>query len=888
MATWGSSGSGNGQFNSPRGVAVDCGGNIYVADTANHRIQKLNADGVPVATWGSYGSGNGQFSNPNGLAVDSEGNIYVADLSNHRIQKLNAEGTHVATWGSFGSGNGQFRYPRGLAVDSGGNIYVADSNNHRIQKLNAEGTPVATWGSSGSGNGQFNNPDGVAIDSGGNIYVADINNHRIQKLNAEGTHEATWGSPGSGDGQFNYPRGVAVDSGGNIYVADTENHRIQFMDVRPIIIETIPLDGGASIFIDQNIIINYNENIFPSDGIYMITIKKEETEIEYTYQINEKTLTINPNENLDYFSIYTVNIPKEAIKDSANYHLENNYTFSFTTGPAPDLSAPYVINTEPVNHETKVAIDQDIETTFSETILEKNINLLTLKNGTTVVDYDYNITDNQLTINPNYDLDYGTLYTVTIPSGTVQDYVYNQSDAFAFNFTTINNNADLSNIQLSNGSLNPNFAPNTTDYEVNVGYSISSIAITPTLDDINGKVEVNGNIVISNTLSNPISLNVGNNTINVLVTAEDTVTTKEYTITVKRGKNNNQNSGSGESSGNGVSVSAPQNQTTTPNTPEQNDQLLRQSLEKTREAILSLKNIEPPIAKISVHMIQALTNKEKSLTIENTGIKVSFHPNSLNTSQIIKAAEDENSFVELRVEALTEREMKEVLEKAPFGENTGIFELGGKVFDLTAYITITNEDGTTSTEKIDSFTEPVAITIDLSDIELTDEDIEKLSGVRYETDENGEIRLVKLGGSYDKERKTFTFYTDQFSLYSIIKVNKLTTINLTIDQLKSIVNNEIKTNDVAPIIINNRTMVPVRFIAENLGAEVRWDAETRTVFINLEGKILSMIIDEPLEDFDTSPTIVNNRTLVPIRYISEKLGANVVWFSSNKTVSIVK
>ena len=135
-----------GQFKSPSGVAVDGAGNLYVADSGNHRIQKLSPTGEPLAQWGTEGSAAGQFFQPGGVAVDSDGNIYVADGSlfggpNSRIQQLSANGEPMAEWGTRGSAPGQFRAPQGIAVDGVGNIFVADTLNDRIQKLTAGRLP---------------------------------------------------------------------------------------------------------------------------------------------------------------------------------------------------------------------------------------------------------------------------------------------------------------------------------------------------------------------------------------------------------------------------------------------------------------------------------------------------------------------------------------------------------------------------------------------------------------------------------------------------------------------------------------------------------------------------------------------------------------------------
>src|SRR5438876_332613 len=138
--------------------------------------------GTFLTTWGSSGTGDGQFDFPFGVATDGSGNVYVADYGNDRIQKFDASGTFVTAWGSGGAGNGQFNCPYGVATDGSGNVYVADDGNHRIQKFDASGTFLTTWGSDGSGNGQFHFPHGVATDGSGNVYVSDTNNQRIQEF----------------------------------------------------------------------------------------------------------------------------------------------------------------------------------------------------------------------------------------------------------------------------------------------------------------------------------------------------------------------------------------------------------------------------------------------------------------------------------------------------------------------------------------------------------------------------------------------------------------------------------------------------------------------------------------------------------------------------------
>ena len=141
-------GTGNAaKFNNPNDVAVDSSGYVYVADTSNHRIRKISPASVVSTFAGSSsgdddGTGNAaKFNNPNGVAVDSSGYVYVADTRNHRIRKIDPAGV-VSTFAGSSSGDddgaladAQFNNPRGVAVDSSGNVYVADTNNNRIRKI---------------------------------------------------------------------------------------------------------------------------------------------------------------------------------------------------------------------------------------------------------------------------------------------------------------------------------------------------------------------------------------------------------------------------------------------------------------------------------------------------------------------------------------------------------------------------------------------------------------------------------------------------------------------------------------------------------------------------------------------------------------------------------
>ena len=200
----GTPGVGDGQFNAPYGVAVDGFGDVYVADTRNNRIQKLSATGRFLARWGrnggdgSGGTGSGEFSSPRGIAVDDLGHVYVADHDNNRVVKLSPTGRFMARWGrnhgdgTPGSGNGEFRVPYTIALDGAGDIYVTDVLNHRIQKFGPTGRFIARYGHNGGDGtpgtalGDFEEPYGVATDCRSNVYVTEEGTARVQKLGVAG------------------------------------------------------------------------------------------------------------------------------------------------------------------------------------------------------------------------------------------------------------------------------------------------------------------------------------------------------------------------------------------------------------------------------------------------------------------------------------------------------------------------------------------------------------------------------------------------------------------------------------------------------------------------------------------------------------------------------
>lgn len=166
-------------------IAVDGDGNSFVTELGFNRVKKFDSNGFSAGSWGTAGSGNGQFDGPYGIAVDAIGNVLVGDNGNTRVQIFNNSGLYLTKFGTSGSGPGQFNGLTDIAVDGSGNIFVADFLDNRIQRFDANGAFLNEWGSAGTGDGQFNTPSGIATDANGHVFVVDRNNDRVQKFGCQ-------------------------------------------------------------------------------------------------------------------------------------------------------------------------------------------------------------------------------------------------------------------------------------------------------------------------------------------------------------------------------------------------------------------------------------------------------------------------------------------------------------------------------------------------------------------------------------------------------------------------------------------------------------------------------------------------------------------------------
>lgn len=253
----------------PGAVAVDRRGNLYIADTMNHRVRKVDAATGVISTIAGTGqrrySGDGglatkaALNEPVALAVDDRGNLYIADQSNNRVRRVDLNTgliTTVAGTGEMGyTGDGMpavaagLSGPSGLAIGPDGDLYIADTFSGRIRRVELTTGLISTVAGDGgeyrfSGRAEelstsLSRPHAIAMDRDGNLFVTDSDSHLIRRWDRKkkiitrlaGSGRAEFGGDGGDplNGSLNYPFGVVVDGAGNVYIADTFNHRVRMI-----------------------------------------------------------------------------------------------------------------------------------------------------------------------------------------------------------------------------------------------------------------------------------------------------------------------------------------------------------------------------------------------------------------------------------------------------------------------------------------------------------------------------------------------------------------------------------------------------------------------------------------------------------------------------------
>ena len=266
----------------PGGLAYDSAGDLFFAETARHVVRRVSPTGIlsTVAGTGVQGFGGdggpavaALLDSPGAVALDGAGNLFIADSHNHRIRRVDAGSGGITTLAGTGqvgaSANGtlaknaQMDRPTAVAFDTAGSLFFADSGTHLVRRIDHATSILTTVAGNGvqgfSGDGgpalaaAIDTPSGLAVDGAGNLYLADTHNQRVRRVDAATgviTSVAGTGQSGfSGDGgaagmaALRLPRGLALDAAGNLYLADASNHRVRRIDAATGQMTTVAGDG---------------------------------------------------------------------------------------------------------------------------------------------------------------------------------------------------------------------------------------------------------------------------------------------------------------------------------------------------------------------------------------------------------------------------------------------------------------------------------------------------------------------------------------------------------------------------------------------------------------------------------------------------------------------
>lgn len=382
------------ELDKPAGVCIDASGNIYIADFWFHRVRKVDAVTGNISTIAGTGTagynGDGiaatsaQLDKPRKVCVDASGNVYIADSYNHRIRKIDASTGIISTVAGNGTSgynndgiaadSAELYFPGGVFVDASGNIYIADVYNHRVRKVDASTGKISTIAGNGtagySGDGaagtaaELNYPWGLCADNSGNVYIADEFNNRIREVDASTGNINTFAGTGTagynGDGimattaQLNTPSDVFADAYGRVFISDASN-RIRVVDLSTSMISTIAgngtagyngdgiaatsaeLSGPGGIFVNasgnlfiadvsnQRVREVTNVSVLPIELLYFNAIEENENSVKCQWgtatQTNNNYFAIERSQNaLTFSQIGTV-------QGAGTTSTENSYTF---------------------------------------------------------------------------------------------------------------------------------------------------------------------------------------------------------------------------------------------------------------------------------------------------------------------------------------------------------------------------------------------------------------------------------------------------------------------------------------------------------------------------------------------------------------------------------
>ncbi len=498
-------------FNSPGGVGRDAAGNVYVTDIINDAVKKIPAGGGPVTTIGTG------FALPLALAADAAGNVFVTDGINNTVTEIPAAGGAAV---HIGSG---YSRPNGIALDAAGNIYVSNSMSGHINKIPAGTTTPIVIGTG------FSDPLSIAVDAFGNVYVGDVitGGTAIKKIPAAG------GAPVIIATGMSSPAALTIDAAGNIYAADANDNAIYRVPAGG----GTPVALGSGVIRPEGIVIDPTGNLYVSDygtnavekivptGGYFIT-----PVLPAGLAFNSATGVISGTPTAASAAAnYIINAYNSGGSGAATVNIQvvlsSNANLSGLVASVGTLSPAFTgATTSYTASVANSAASITVTPTTSDAGASVKVNGITVVSGTASGAIALAVGPNTITI------------VVTAADGTtIKTYTLTVTRVASAN-------ANLASIGPSVTPLSPTFAATTLSYTLSAPNATSSMTVKPVTSDPGASIKVNGTTVVSGTMSGPIALAEGTQTIiSIVVTAADGTSTKTYTLTVNRAASANDN-----------------------------------------------------------------------------------------------------------------------------------------------------------------------------------------------------------------------------------------------------------------------------------------------------------------------------------------------------------
>jgi len=554
-------------FNNSQDMVKDAAGNLYVADASNNAIRKITPDGMVSTVAGNpqgiAGYGDGQdttafFNYPDGLAIDSAGNLFVGDLYNSAIRKITPSGMVSTVYQNLT----ETFDPQTLFFDKAGNLIFALQYGYQIVKLSPSGVLTTIAGTNnvpGYADGVgaaalFDSPTDSRMDASGNLIIADALNNEIRKIAPDGTvttiagkynDPVLYANGHDTTARFNFPTGVEISQSGVIYIVDLLNN-----DIRKMMPDgTVSLVAGSPTQAAGN-----------ADGVFTAA------------QFDEPCYMRIDKTGVGYIAEWGLGGASRIRKIMLTGYtlsgaLPPGLTFDQTTGIiSGTVTAPFTTQTDTITAYNVAGFSTAVVTLTYQPVstVATLINLVPsagtldpafVSTTTSYVDSVSNTT-RQITLTPTV-TDSTATVTVNgkpVVSGTPSDQIplvvgsniittiVTAQDGVTTDTYTVNvvrapsSDASLINLTVSQGHLSPAFNGSIMAYADTVSNSVTSITATPTVSDGTATITVNGIPVVSGTPSDALPLAVGNNTITVVVKAQDGVTIDTYTVVVYRGE----------------------------------------------------------------------------------------------------------------------------------------------------------------------------------------------------------------------------------------------------------------------------------------------------------------------------------------------------------------